>query len=47
MTPTVNPQYTHDRVGPSKEMWPLMILHTKSRMTPQCPLWVKSRHCRA
>ena len=21
-------------------MWQLMILHTKSRMTPQCPLWV-------
>jgi hypothetical protein len=21
-------------------MWPLMVLHTKSRMTPQCPLWV-------
>jgi hypothetical protein len=21
-------------------MWPLMILHTKSRMTPQCPLWI-------
>ena len=27
-------------------MWPLMILHTKSRMTPQCPLCVKSRHVR-
>jgi len=28
-------------------MWSLMILHTKSRMTPQCPLWVQKQTFRS
>src|SRR5262249_29028759 len=42
IAPTFEPHGTSP-ASPTN-MWSLMILHTKSRMTPQCPLWANSGH---